>query len=102
MKVSLASALLGALLTAVLVEAIPPLPKRDVDLRFPYTGPEVPIADVGATFPPEDCSASEEVETLVWGRLRRIGGALPGQYTYYLSQLESETWTSVGIWGSCE
>jgi len=39
---------LGVLLSALSVDAIPANlpPKRDVDLRFPYTGPAVPIADV--------------------------------------------------------
>jgi len=45
------SALLGALLAAFPVDAaVPgPVPKnklvRDVDTRFPYTGPAVPVGD---------------------------------------------------------
>lgn len=39
--------LAGVLFTALSVEALPATTdKRDVDTRFPYTGPAVPIADV--------------------------------------------------------
>lgn len=38
--------LTGVLFTALSVEALPAVDKRDVDTRFPYTGPKVPIADV--------------------------------------------------------
>jgi len=41
MKAAISVALLGALLT----EAAPTDNKRDVDTRFPYTGPAVPIGD---------------------------------------------------------
>jgi hypothetical protein len=45
MKTSAASALLGAL--AIVTEAVPTadLEARDVDTRYPYTGPAVPIGD---------------------------------------------------------
>ncbi len=46
MRASTASALLSALATVQLGEAAPRAPvKRDVDTRFPYTGPDVPVGD---------------------------------------------------------
>lgn len=46
MKGTTSSALLSALLAADLTQALPPhLVKRDVDTRFPYTGPAVPVGD---------------------------------------------------------
>lgn len=45
MKSTTGPALLGALLSALSVEALPTLEARDVDTRFPYTGPAVPVGD---------------------------------------------------------
>jgi len=46
MRTTTRHALLGALLAAVPLEALPTTNEaRDVDTRFPYTGPAVPIAD---------------------------------------------------------
>ena len=44
MKSSTASALLSALLAVDLARAVPPQ-KRDVDTRYPYKGPAVPVGD---------------------------------------------------------
>ena len=44
MKTSTISALLSALLAVDLAAAVPPQ-KRDVDTRYPYKGPAVPIGD---------------------------------------------------------
>jgi acid phosphatase len=47
MKVNLASALFGAAVLAALPATAAPAhdKKRDVDTRYPYTGPEIPIGD---------------------------------------------------------
>lgn len=46
---SATAAIVGALLSAPYISAAPAptseLPERDVDTRFPYTGPEVPVGD---------------------------------------------------------
>jgi len=44
MKSTTASALASVLLAIDYVSALPPV-KRDVDTRYPYKGPDVPIAD---------------------------------------------------------
>jgi hypothetical protein len=44
MKATTASALLSVLASVHSGAAVPPV-KRDVDTRFPYTGPKVPIGD---------------------------------------------------------
>lgn len=44
MKANTASALLSALLASQVVEAVPPI-RRNVDTRYPYTGPKVPVGD---------------------------------------------------------
>lgn len=44
MKATTASALVGVLAAIQPGTAVPPI-KRDVDTRFPYTGPEVPVGD---------------------------------------------------------
>lgn len=47
MKATSGSVLFGALLSALSVNAatLPKLGGRDVDTRYPYTGPAIPIAD---------------------------------------------------------
>lgn len=45
MRVTTTSALLSALSAIDLARAAPPLQARDVDTRYPYKGPEVPVGD---------------------------------------------------------
>jgi len=45
MKGTAGSALVGALSLAASVHAAPKLAARDVDTRYPYTGPTVPVGD---------------------------------------------------------
>jgi hypothetical protein len=46
MKTATKSALVSALLSAIPVNAgVVPVTERDVDTRFPYTGPAVPVGD---------------------------------------------------------
>lgn len=45
MKSTLSSAVLGGLFAALVVNAAPAGEKRDVDTRYPYNGPAIPVAD---------------------------------------------------------
>lgn len=45
MKATAGSALVGAVALVAFVEAAPKLASRDVDTRFPYTGPTIPVGD---------------------------------------------------------